>query len=69
MSFILELNKLPLNIRPEIRKLENIKGKIIKNKWSQIFNEICIKEINKVQNCKINISIYPTLPFCKYFDL
>ena len=44
MSFILELNKLPLNIRPEIRKLENIKGKIIKNKWSQIFNEICIKE-------------------------
>ena len=44
MSYILELNKLPLNIRPHIRKLENIKDKIIKNKWSQIFNEICLKE-------------------------
>ena len=44
MTYIDELNKLPDSIKSQIRKLQNIKTKIINCKWSQIFNSICLKE-------------------------
>ena len=37
-----ELLKLPVENKNEIKKLENIKQKILNAKWSKIFNEICI---------------------------
>ena len=44
MTYINELLKLPVFWRNIIRKLENLKFKLLKAKWSSIFNEICLKE-------------------------
>ena len=44
MNYLEELFNLPNYIRTQIRKLENIKTKIIKCKWSLVFNDTCLKE-------------------------
>ena len=44
MTYVEELLKLPVESKNEIKKLENIKQKLLNAKWSKIFNEICIKE-------------------------
>ena len=43
MTYVDELLRLPVESKNEIKKLENIKQKILNAKWSKIFNEICIK--------------------------
>ena len=44
MNYFEKLFKLPNYIRKQIRKLENIKTKIRKSKWSLVFNDTCLKE-------------------------
>ena len=44
MTYVEELLKLPVESKNEIKKLENIKQKLLNAKWSKIFNEICIKD-------------------------
>ena len=44
MNYLDELFKLPNYIRSKLRKLENVKTKIIKSKWSLVFNDTCLKE-------------------------
>ena len=39
------LFSLPVEKRKLFRKLENIDKKIINNKWSNLFNKICLKYI------------------------
>ena len=44
MTYSSELFKLPQLWRNTIKKLEGVKVKFIKAKWSLIFNDICLKE-------------------------
>ena len=44
MDYVAVLNTLPHNLMIKFRKLENLENKIISRKWSQIFNNVCIKE-------------------------
>ena len=44
MTYSNELFKLPQTWRSTIKKLESTKTKLIKAKWSSIFNDICLKE-------------------------
>ena len=44
MSYLQALFDLPSNVIEIFRKLESIKNKILKNKWSLVFNNTCIKE-------------------------
>ena len=44
MNYLNELFKLPNYIRTKLRKLENVKTKIIKSKWSLVFNDTCLNE-------------------------
>ena len=49
ISFIIMLYtellfSLPNNILSSIRKLENIKKKLVKAEWSQHFNNVCLQE-------------------------
>ena len=65
MNYLQELFKLPNSIRNKIRKLENIRSKYIKYKWSLVFNDTCLKG-NTIEN-------YFLLTFMKFviyiFDL
>ena len=44
MTYAHELSKHPTGIKVQIRKLETIKYKLLRCKWSTIFNKICLKE-------------------------
>ena len=44
MTYVDELNKLPNFWKTVIRKLENIRIKLVKAKWSACFNNVCLKE-------------------------
>ena len=44
MTYSYELSKHTSFIKEQIRKLETIKYKILKCKWSQIFNQVCLNE-------------------------
>ena len=44
MTYIDELIRLPIQNKNDVKKLENIKHKILNANWSKIFNEICLKE-------------------------
>ena len=44
MTYSNELFKLPQTWRNIIKKLESTKTKLVKAKWSSIFNDICLKE-------------------------
>ena len=44
MTYINELIRLPITCKNDVKKLENIKHKLLNANWSQIFNEICLKE-------------------------
>ena len=44
MNYLQELFKLPNSIQNKIRKLENIRSKHVKCKWSLVFNDTCLKE-------------------------
>ena len=44
MTYVNELNSLPIACKSDVKKLENIKHKLLKASWSKIFNEICLKE-------------------------
>ena len=48
MTYLDELLSLPVENKNEIKKLENIKNKLLNAKWSRIFNEICLKEDYKI---------------------
>ena len=56
MDYVAVLNTLPHNLMIKFRKLENLENKIINRKWSQIFNNICIKE-NLVPKYTFNIQL------------
>ena len=42
--YVDNLRKLPFTASSILRKLENVKRKIIKCKWSIVFNETCLNE-------------------------
>ena len=42
------LRNLPAEAMQIMRKLENVKRKIIKCKWSMVFNDTCINNLFKV---------------------
>ena len=44
MSYVEKLRTLPHRIIQILRKMENIQRKMIKCKWSLVFNNTCIKE-------------------------
>ena len=44
MDYMELLHSLPSEFKSKIRKLENLKTKLINNSWSKIFNEVCLKE-------------------------
>ena len=44
MTYSYELSKHNNDVKTEIRKLEAIKYKKLRCKWSQIFNQVCLKE-------------------------
>ena len=44
MNYLNELFKLPNHLKNQIRKLENVKTKLLKSKWSLVFNDTCLKE-------------------------
>ena len=44
MTYLDELLSLPVENKNEIKKLENIKNKLLNAKWSRIFNEMRLKE-------------------------
>ena len=44
MTYAYELSKHSTATKVQIRKLESIKYKLLKCKWSTIFNKICLKE-------------------------
>ena len=37
-------SRIPNSIRNKIKKLENIRSKYVKSKWSLVFNDTCLKE-------------------------
>ena len=39
MNCLNELFKLPKHLKNQIRKLENVKTKLLKSKWSLVFND------------------------------
>ena len=63
------LFSLPTEKRKLFRKLESIDKKIINNKWSNLFNKICLKNnmLPKYVNFKIYLYRNIVLPekFCK----
>ena len=44
MTYAYELSKHSTATKVQIRKLESIKYKLLKCKWSTIFNKICLEE-------------------------
>ena len=42
--YVETLRNLPAEAMQIIRKLENVKRKIIKCKWSMVFNDTCIND-------------------------
>ena len=44
MDFGNLLYNVPEDLRKLCRKLESIEKKIIRNKWSKTFNNVCLKE-------------------------
>ena len=42
--YVETVRNLPAEAMQIIRKLENVKRKIIKCKWSMVFNDTCINE-------------------------
>ena len=44
MSYVEKLRTLPHRIIQILRKMENIQRKMIKCKWSLVFNNTCIKK-------------------------
>ena len=58
MTYSQDLYTLPSDIRIIMRKLENTKSKILKNKWSQIFNQVCINIKYTYMYLKLNIKIF-----------
>ena len=44
MTYAQELAKHSTAIKIQIRKLENVKYKLLRSKWSTIFNKICLEE-------------------------
>ena len=44
MTYSFELPKHNNDVKAQIRKLENINYKKLKCKWSQIFNQACLKD-------------------------
>ena len=44
MNYLDELFKLPNYIRTKLRKLENVKTKIIKSKLGLVLNDTCLEE-------------------------
>ena len=44
MTYAYELSKHTTITKGQIRKLESIKYKFLRCKWSTIFNKICLKE-------------------------
>ena len=54
MTYAYELSKHTTIIKGQIRKLESIKYKILRCKWSTIFNKICLKEnMHKVKDSSV----------------
>ena len=48
MNYTELLFNLPINIRNKYRKLERTTIKVLKNKWSIIFNNTCLKYTKEV---------------------
>ena len=44
MEYMELLNSLPSELKSKMRKLENLKTKLINNSWSTVFNEVCLHE-------------------------
>ena len=44
MNFVRTIHTLPSEIKNIYRKIEKNENKLLKNKWSLIFNETCLKE-------------------------
>ena len=44
MTYVNELIRLRIACNNDVKKLENIKHKLLNANWSPIFNEICLKE-------------------------
>ena len=42
MEYMELLNSLPSELKSKVRKLENLKTKLINNSWSTVFNEVCL---------------------------
>ena len=57
MTYAQELAKHSTEIKAQIRKLENVKYKLLRSKWSTIFNKICLKE-NLLPDYTKNNSMY-----------
>ena len=58
MNYLNELFKLPNHLKNQIRKLENVKTKLLKSKWSLVFNDTCLKEnllpdYTRIEKCQI----------------
>ena len=59
MMYVETLRNLPVPAINILRKLENVMRKIIKCKWSKVFNDTCLKENflpNYINSFIINIS-------------
>ena len=44
MNFIRKIYNLPCDVTKNYRLIEKNESKLLKNKWSLIFNETCINE-------------------------
>ena len=70
MSYVEKLRTLPNRVINILRRLESIQRKIVKCKWSLVFNNTCISEnilpnyTNEFssKNCKLKIFSYDSGP-------
>ena len=44
MNYLELLHQLPQNLKIKVRQYENLCQKKIRNKWSLIFNDVCLME-------------------------
>ena len=55
MNFIQAIYRLPEQIKKIYRSIEKYENKLIRNKWSNIFNKTCLEEENLPNYTRIYI--------------
>ena len=66
MNFGQIIQGLPYDLKKLFKKLENIKRKLLNNKWSLCFNKVCIKKKTSLFKSILNMTLSFVVTFINF---